>query len=397
MSSATPTARTLRTTPATGLDSAPGSGPAGSVPPMTTVGLDFHITPNPAPAPEARRAEILADPGFGKYFTDHLVSVTWTPQQGWHDASLRPYGPISMDPATAVIHYAQSIFEGLKAYRHEDGSIVTFRPEQNAARFQRSAKRLALPELPTQIFVDAIDLLVRTDAAWVPTRAEQSLYLRPFMFASEVFLGVKPASHVSFYVIASPAGAYFAKGLKPVSIWISEEYTRAALGGTGAAKCAGNYAASLVAQQEAIENGCDQVVFLDAVERKWVEELGGMNLYFVHADGHIETPTLTGSILEGVTRDSILTLAADLGHQVTENRIAIDDWRNGVSSGEIVEVFACGTAAVVTPVGKLAWRGGELAMGDGEPGPVTSKIRNALLAIQHGHAEDKHGWLHKVV
>jgi branched-chain amino acid aminotransferase len=369
-----------------------------NLPPMTTVGsLEFSVTPNPAPAPEARRAEILANPGFGKFFTDHLVSVTWTPDQGWHDANLRAYGPISMDPATAVIHYAQAIFEGLKAYRHADGSIYTFRPDQNAARFQRSARRLALPELPSEIFIDAIDLLVRTDAAWVPGQAEQSLYLRPFMFASEVFLGVKPASHVSFFVIASPAGAYFAKGLKPVSIWLSEEYTRAAQGGTGAAKCAGNYAASLIAQQEAIANGCDQVAFLDAVERKWVEELGGMNLYFVHADGHIETPTLTGSILEGVTRDSIMSIASDLGHRVSENRISVDAWRDGVRSGDIVEVFACGTAAVVTPVGKLAWRGGELPMGDGEPGPVTSAIRKALLDVQHGYAPDSHGWLHKVV
>ncbi|HUR74065.1 MAG TPA: branched-chain amino acid aminotransferase, partial [Sporichthya sp.] len=370
----------------------------GTVPLMTTPGtIEFAVTPTPAPTPDTRRAEILANPGFGKFFTDHMVSVTWTPENGWHDASLRAYGPISMDPATAVIHYAQAIFEGLKAYRHSDGSIYTFRPDQNAARFQRSAHRLALPELPTELFIDAIDLLVRTDKDWVPGQAEQSLYLRPFMFASEVFLGVKPASHVSFFVIASPAGAYFAKGLKPVSIWLSEEYTRAAQGGTGAAKCAGNYAASLVAQQEAIGHGCDQVVFLDAVERKWVEELGGMNLYFVHADGHIETPALTGSILEGVTRDSIISLAGDLGHQVSENRISIDAWRDGVSAGDIVEVFACGTAAVVTPVGKLAWRGGELPMGAGEPGQVTSKIRAALLEIQHGHAPDKHGWLHRVV
>ncbi len=364
---------------------------------MTTLGsLEFTVTANPAPAPEARRAEILANPGFGKFFTDHMVTVTHTPEDGWHDATLKAYGPISMDPASAVLHYAQSIFEGLKAYRHADGSVVTFRPESNAARFQRSARRLALPELPAEIFVDAIDLLVRTDAAWVPGRPEQSLYLRPLMFASEVFLGVKPASHVTFLVIASPAGAYFPRGLKPVSIWLSEEYTRAAQGGTGAAKCAGNYAASLVAQSEAIANGCDQVAFLDAVERKWVEELGGMNLYFVHADGRISTPALTGSILEGVTRDSIMTLAADLGHRVEEDRISIDDWRTGVQTGEIVEVFACGTAAVVTPVGKLAWRGGELPMGDGDPGPVTTAIRTALLDIQSGKAPDKHAWLHHV-
>jgi branched-chain amino acid aminotransferase len=364
--------------------------------PATVSNMTFAVHRNPSPATEQRRADILADPGFGKFFTDHMAAITWTPDRGWHDAHLRAYGPIAMDPATAVLHYAQSIFEGLKAYRHADDSIHTFRPESNAARFQRSAHRLALPELPAELFVEAIDQLVTLDAAWVPGKAEQSLYIRPLMFASEVFLGVKPASHVTFLVIASPAGAYFKGGLKPVRIWLSEEYTRAAPGGTGAAKCAGNYAASLIAQQEAIANGCDQVVFLDAVEQRWVEELGGMNLYFVHADGSIKTPALTGSILEGVTRDSIMALAADLGYRVEEARISIDDWRAGVTSGAITEVFACGTAAVVTPVGSLHWRGGEVAMPDTPPGPVTSAIRSTLLEIQHGHAPDKHGWLHKV-
>jgi branched-chain amino acid aminotransferase len=364
---------------------------------MQTIGrTEFTFQPNPAAAGDARRAEILADPGFGKYFTDHMVAITWTADRGWHEPTVRPYGPISMDPASAVLHYAQAIFEGLKAYRHADGSIFTFRPESNAARFQRSAQRLALPELPAQMFVGAIDALVTTDQNWVPSRPEQSLYLRPFMFASEVFLGVKPAGHVTFLVIASPAGAYFKGGLKPVRIWLSEEYTRASPGGTGAAKCAGNYAASLIAQQEAIANGCDQVVFLDAVERRWIEELGGMNLYFVHADGSIRTPALTGSILEGVTRDSIGKLAADLGHRVEETRISIDDWRDGVASGAITEVFACGTAAVITPVGSLHWRGGDQPMAGAGIGPVTTAIRHALLEIQHGHAPDKHGWLHKV-
>ncbi|MGQ0467595.1 MAG: branched-chain amino acid aminotransferase [Sporichthyaceae bacterium] len=364
---------------------------AGTVPLM-----DFARIPHPAPTSDARRAEILADPGFGKFFTDHMVAVTWTAADGWHDAQLRPYGPIAMDPASAVLHYAQSIFEGLKAYRHPDGAVYTFRPEANAARFQRSAQRLALPPVPAEVFVDAIDLLVQTDAAWVPSAPEQSLYLRPLMFASEVFLGVKPAGHVTFLVIASPAGAYFKGGLKPVRIWISEEYTRAAQGGTGAAKCAGNYAASLVAQQEAIANGCDQVVFLDAIERTWVEELGGMNLYFVHADGSIKTPALTGTILEGVTRDSIMQIAGDLGHRVEEARISIDDWRDGVASGAITEVFACGTAAVITPVGSLHWRGGEQASAVEGTGPVTGAIRSALLDVQYGKAPDKHGWLHKV-
>ncbi len=369
----------------------------GNVFGMQTVGrTEFAIQPNPAPVGDARRAEILADPGFGKYFTDHLVSMTWTAERGWHEATVRPYGPISMDPASAVLHYAQAIFEGLKAYRQPDSSIATFRPEANAARIQRSARRMALPEIPEQLFIDAIDTLVTTDQNWVPSRPEQSLYLRPFMFASEVFLGVKPAGHVTFLVIASPAGAYFKGGLKPVRIWLSEEYTRAALGGTGAAKCAGNYAASLVAQSEAIANGCDQVVFLDAIERRWVEELGGMNLYFVHADGTIRTPALSGSILEGVTRDSLMALAGDLGYPVEEVRISIDDWRAGVASGAITEVFACGTAAVITPVGSLHWRGGEQLMSGEAPGPVTTALRRALLDIQYGLAPDNHGWLHKV-
>jgi branched-chain amino acid aminotransferase len=230
----------------------------------------------------------------------------------------------------------------------------------------------------------------------VPCCGETSLYLRPFMFASEVFLGVRPAKHVTYSVIASPAGAYFASGVKPVSIWLSSEYTRAAPGGTGAAKCAGNYAASLVAQQEAIANGCDQVCFLDAQERKWVEELGGMNLYFVRADGSITTPELTGTILEGVTRNAIMTLAGDLHYKVEERPISIDEWRNGIASGEITEVFACGTAAVITPLGRLAWNGGEMVMGE-EPGPATQEIRSALLDIQYGRAEDRHGWMHRIV
>jgi branched-chain amino acid aminotransferase len=240
--------------------------------------------------------------------------------------------------------------------------------------------------------------LVRTDADWVPSAddGEGSLYLRPFMFASEVFLGVRPANQVTFCVIASPAGAYFASGVEPVSIWLSSEYTRAAPGGTGAAKCAGNYAASLIALQEALEHGCDQVCFLDAVERRWVEELGGMNLYFVYADGSVVTPELTGTILEGVTRASILELASDMGHKVDERRVSIDEWREGVASGDITEVFACGTAAVITPLGRLAWDGGELSMGD-ELGPVTTSIRQALLDIQYGRADDAHGWLHRVI
>jgi branched-chain amino acid aminotransferase len=358
--------------------------------------LEFSTTMSPNPVPAQRRGEILAEPGFGLSFTDHMVTATWTPDEGWHDGAVRPYATLSLDPATAVLHYAQAIFEGLKGYRHADGSIWAFRPEANGARFARSARRMALPELPVDAFVGALEALVRIDDAWVPAGGEKSLYLRPFMFASEVFLGVRPAKKVTFCLIASPVGPYFASGVKPVKIWVSVDYTRAAPGGTGAAKCAGNYAASLIAQQEASAHGCDQVCFLDAVEHRWVEELGGMNLYFVYSDGSIVTPELTGTILEGVTRSSILDLAGDLGHKVEERRVSIDEWRDGVASGEITEVFACGTAAVITPLGRLAWDGGELAIGE-SAGPVTVSLRETLLDLQYGRAEDSRGWLHRIV
>jgi len=357
----------------------------------------LRIERNPSPLDAVRRQEILADPGFGVHFTDHMTVLEWTPDNGWHDGRVQPYGPLSLDPATAVLHYAQEAFEGMKAYGHAGGSVWMFRPEQNAARFQRSARRLALPEVPTETFLDAIETLIGVDDQWVPHGGETSLYIRPFMYASEAFLGVRAARHVTFCVIASPAGAYFASGVRPVSIWLSQDYTRAAPGGTGAAKCGGNYAASLVAQQEAAANGCDQVAFLDAVDRNWVEELGGMNLYFVFANGSVATPDLTGTILEGVTRDSILTLLDDAGHKVEERRVGIGEWRDGVASGDITEVFACGTAAVVTPVGRLCWPDGEAKFGDGATtGRVTSSVRTALLDIQYGRVEDRHGWMHKV-
>jgi branched-chain amino acid aminotransferase len=358
--------------------------------------ITFSRTPSDHPTSDEDRQAKLANPGFGRVFTDHMVTITWTPESGWHDAQLRPYGPLSLDPATAIFHYGQSIFEGYKAYVQPDGSIKTFRPDANGRRFQRSATRLALPELPVDDFVAAGDLLIEADRAWVPAEEEKSLYVRPFMMATEAFLGVRPSNVVTFMVIASPAGAYFAGGLHPVSIWLSEEYTRAAPGGTGAAKCGGNYAASLLAQQEASANGCEQVVFLDAVEKKWVEELGGMNVYFVFDDGSLATPPTSGSILEGVTRDAIHTLAAERGHAVHERPISIDEWRDGVTSGRITEVFACGTAAVVTPLGRLAWRGGELSIGDGHTGKVTQDIRDALLAVQYGQVPDVHGWMHAV-
>jgi branched-chain amino acid aminotransferase len=356
--------------------------------------MQISTTANPSPVDDARLVEILANPGFGVHFTDHMFTVEWTPDTGWHDARITAYGPLTLDPATAVLHYAQEIFEGMKAYRHDDGSVWTFRPEENARRMVRSAHRLALPELPAEDFVAAVDELVRVDERWVPDNAgEKSLYVRPFMFASEKFLGVRPAQHATFMVIASPAGAYFKGGVTPVTLWLTEDYTRAGRGGMGAAKTGGNYASSLLAQQEAIGQGCDQVVFLDAQEGKYVEELGGMNLYFVYADGRIVTPG-TGTILEGITRASIIELAGKLGHQVEERRFSIDEWRDGVTSGEIVEVFACGTAAVVTPVGSLKWDGGEV------PAPrstdLTMRVRQALVDVQYGRAEDSFGWMHRI-
>ena len=358
--------------------------------------LAFEHRQNPAPVPAERREAILAEPGFGRYFTDHMARARWTAGQGWQDARVEAYGPLTLDPATAVLHYAQEIFEGLKAYRHADGGIWAFRPEANAARFARSARRLALPVLPEADFVASIEALVTADRAWVPGGGETSLYLRPFMLATEIFLGVRPAQQVDYLCIASPAASYFPGGVKPVSIWLSRDYTRAAFGGTGSAKCGGNYAASLAAQAEAAEHGCDQVCFLDAREQRWVEELGGMNLYFVHDDGTLVTPELTGTILEGITRSSILELAREAGHQVVERRVSIEEWAQGAASGRITEVFACGTAAVITPVGRLLDRDDEVVIGGGQTGEVTAGLRRALLDVQYGRAEDRHGWMHRL-
>jgi branched-chain amino acid aminotransferase len=361
--------------------------------------MQISTTASSTPTSDERLAEILANPGFGNYFTDHMLTVEWTPDQGWHAARIEPYAPLSIDPAAAVLHYAQETFEGMKAYRHPDGSVWSFRPEANAARMARSSHRLALPELPIEDFVACVDALVAADERWVPTPegGEKSLYIRPFMFASEVFLGVRPAQHVTFMVIASPAGAYFKGGVKPVTLWLTEEYTRAGRGGMGAAKTGGNYASSLVAQQEAIAQGCDQVVFLDAQELTYVEELGGMNLYFVHADGTVVTPA-TGTILEGITRASIIELLGALGHRVEERKFSIQEWKDGVTSGAITEVFACGTAAVVTPVGELKWDGGHApaASGVGAEDALWTRVRQQLVDIQFGRAEDTHGWMHRI-
>ena len=363
--------------------------------------IEFSITKTDNPVSDAERQAILENPAFGQTFTDHMVSIEWTEEDGWHDAQVRPYGPISLDPATSVLHYGQAIFEGLKAYRHEDGSITTFRPEQNAARFQHSAHRLAMPELPEETFIEAIKQLVTVDQDWVPAAGgEAALYLRPFMISTEPTLGVKPSSSYTFYLIASPAGAYFSGGIKPVSVWISKEYVRAAPGGTGDAKFAGNYAASLLAQAEAEEKGCDQVVWLDAIERKYIEEMGGMNLMFVEGSGDnakLITPALSGSLLAGITRKSLLQVAEDLGYAPEERKITVDDWRNGAESGQITETLACGTAAVITPVGRVLSADGEFTINNNEAGPITMQLRERLRGIQNGTVEDTHGWSYRLV
>ena len=358
--------------------------------------IEFEILPAAHPVAAAERSALLRDPGFGRVFTDHMVTVRYIDGKGWYDARVEARAPIPMDPATAVLHYAQEIFEGLKAYRNGDGSITSFRPDANAKRFRDSAARMAMPAVSDQMFVGAIDELVRIDREWVPQDPEASLYLRPFMYGSEAFLGVRPANEYLFVVIASAVGSYFKGGVKPVTVWISSEYTRAAPGGTGAAKCGGNYAASLAATAEAIERGCDQVVFLDAVKRKYVDELGGMNIFFVYDDGTLVTPPLS-TILPGITRESLMVLARAEGRTVLEQPVSMDSWRADARSGRLAEVFACGTAAVVTPIGTVRSVDGEFQIADGGTGPVTAALRKSLVDIQRGRAADRYHWVHRIL
>lgn len=356
----------------------------------------FDVRPTDTLTSATDRAALTLAPKFGTVFTDHMARVTWTAETGWFDRRVEKYGPLQIDPATAVLHYGQEIFEGLKAYRHEDGSVWTFRPDANAARFAASAHRLALPALPVDDFIGSIAALVRTDVEWVPTGEESSLYLRPFMYASEAFLGVRPSNEAEYVVIGSPVGPYFAGGVRPVSIWVDRQFSRAGEGGTGTAKCGGNYGASLLPQVIAQGHGCDQVCFLDASTNTFLEELGGMNVFVVRADGSVQTPELTGSILEGVTRSSLIQLLVDRGHDVVERRIPLAEVTAGIADGSVTEVFACGTAAVITPIGRLAGSDFDCPIADGAAGALTMDLRAELTDIQTGRSADRHGWMRRL-
>ena len=345
-------------------------------------------------AVQDRRLAALADPGFGRHLTDHLVTARW--DGSWSELAVGPLENLSLSPGAMVLHYGQTIFEGLKAYRQPDGSIALFRPSTNAARFAASARRMAMPEVPAAMFVDACAELVRADEDWVPTTSGQSLYLRPLLFATEPNLGVRPATDYLFSVMGSPADTFFPGGVRPISVRVAGDDVRAAPGGLGAAKCAANYSASLRTKKEAVEDGFDEVVWLDAIEHRYVEELSGMNVFVVHDDGSITTPPLSDTILAGVTRASLLELAGSLGIDAREAPIAADDWFDGAGRGSIVEAFACGTAAVVAPIGRLTTAAGTVTMGDGEPGPVTMRLREELVAIQEGRAADPFGWRHAI-
>jgi branched-chain amino acid aminotransferase len=361
-------------------------------------GSTIELRPKAQRISADERSRTMLNLGFGRVFTEHMVTLRYA-NDAWGGGVLEPYGPLSLDPAASVLHYGQAIFEGFKAYRAGE-RIVTFRPEANAKRFNASARRLAMPALPSDLFIAAADALISTEREWVPQGRGESLYLRPLMIATEAALGVRPAKEYLFLLFGSPSGSYFPQGIKPLSVWLCTDYVRASPGGTGEAKCAGNYAASLVAQQLAIDEGCQQVVWLDAVHKKYVEEMGGMNLFFVFQEGEkvtLVTPELSGSLLPGITRDSIIQIAGDLGYAVEQRLFSVDEWDQGLKSGRLTEVFACGTAAVITPVGQVKFAGGEWSVRGGETGPVAMRLRETLLGIQHGELPDRHSWLHTVV
>lgn len=350
------------------------------------------------PLPDEKKKPKFTDESqlsFGRIFTDRMLLVEWKAGQGWVDARVEPYAPFSLDPACLVFHYAQEIFEGLKAYKWQDGTIALFRPEMNARRFNLSAERLCMPEVPEELFLKGIEELVRLEKEWVPGSAGTSLYIRPTMIAVEPVLGVKPSDHYYFYVILSPVGAYYASGFNPVKIMVEDKFVRAVPGGTGEAKTGGNYASSLKAGLEAKKKGFDQVLWLDGVHRRFIEEVGAMNMLFAYGNRVVTAP-LTGSILNGVTRDSVLKLAGTLGFSVEERQIDINDLVADIRAGKVTEAFGSGTAAVITPVGHLSYKGELYQVGDGGVGRLTQKLYDTLTGIQYGRIEDTFGWIKKI-
>ncbi|MBS7216142.1 MAG: branched-chain amino acid aminotransferase [[Clostridium] spiroforme] len=330
--------------------------------------------------------------GFGTYFTDHMFMMDYTEGVGWHDARIVPYAPIAMDPATMVLHYAQETFEGLKAYRNPKGEITLFRPEMNARRMINSNKRICMAELPEDMFVEAVEAIVKYEQDWIPTAKDTSLYIRPFMFASEASVGVHPAKSYTFVIILSPVGSYYPEGVNPVKIWVEDEYVRAVKGGTGFTKCGGNYAASIAAQVKAESHGYTQVLWLDGVHRKYVEEVGTMNVMFL-IDDTVVTAPLEGSVLPGVTRDSIIHILKDWGYKVEERELSIDELMEAGRNGKLKEAFGTGTAAVISPVGQLYYKGEEIVINDFKTGELTQKLYDTLTGIQWGRLEDKYGWV----
>ena len=329
--------------------------------------------------------------GSGKYFTDYMFTMDWTVNKGWHNAKIEPYAPICLDPATLVLHYAQETFEGLKAYKSKDGNVLLFRPEMNARRFANSNRRLCMEILPEEMFVEAIEKLVAHEVDWIPTAEGTSLYIRPFMFATEAAVGVHPSSAYKFVIILSPVGAYYPEGVNPVKIYVEDEYVRATKGGTGFTKCGGNYAASIAAQVKAEKLGYTQVLWLDGVERKYVEEVGTMNVMF-KIDNKIITAPCDGTVLPGVTRDSILHILKDWGYEVEERHLSIDELMEAGRKGKLEEAFGTGTAAVISPVGELYYKGETVTINDFKTGELTQKLYDTLTGIQWGNVKDTYGW-----
>jgi branched-chain amino acid aminotransferase len=350
------------------------------------------------PIPADRREELLATPGFGDVFSDHMVTLRWSAEVGWHDAKVGPLAAFSLHPATMALHYGQTIFEGMKAFWRPNGQLALFRPADHARRFNSSARRLAMPTLPEEDFVAALEALLRADGDWVPRTRGHSLYLRPFMIAAETGLGLRPAEEYLFVVMGTPARPASVEP-KPMRLWAAPEYIRAAPGGTGAAKCGGNYGGAFIAQRQAAANDCDEVVWLDAQERRYIEEAGGCNLFFVESSAQgptLRTPPLSGTLLAGLTRDSILRLAGSLGYRIAEEPITLDEWEQGCREGRITETFACGTARAIVPVGHVVSAEREWAVGGGTGGPVTSRLLQTLHDIQYGQTPDEFGWMRLV-